>query len=136
METVELSEGGDARHESTDKLANNDNQEDTGYEKKNLCHRITSKLHPLLLAHHPPLPEDSSLLQRLKYSLLLPPHGIVADYLTKIIILLLLWTVSYCVLGSLSLPTDDTVTINVKGGAIFTTLLLLICAMIGECSQR
>ena len=131
METVELSDKGDVMHESTDKLANNDNPEESG-EKKNLCDRICSIFQPLLLTHYPPLPDDSTILQRLKYSLLLPPHGVLADYLTKIIILLLLWSVSYSVLGSLSLPTDDLVTIQVRGGAIFTTLLLLICAMIGR----
>ena len=98
---------------------------------QNLKTKIFSLFSPLTLAHHPPLPENSSVSTKLKYSLLLPPHGVLADSLTRIIILVIIWSVSYCVLGSLSLPTQDVISISVKGGAIFTTLLLLVCAIAG-----
>ena len=109
-----------------------DSVEMTEIPEKNVDNNpLFSLFSPLTLAHHPPLPENSSVSTKLKYSLLLPPHGVLADSLTRIIILVIIWSVSYCVLGSLSLPSQDVISISVKGGAIFTTLLLLVCAIAG-----
>ena len=45
--------------------------------------------------------------------------------------LLLVWGVAYSVLGDLATPTQGEISMRVKGGAVFTTLLLLVKAIIG-----
>lgn len=45
--------------------------------------------------------------------------------------LLLVWGVAYSVLGDLATPTQAEVSMTVRGGAVFTTLLLLVTAIIG-----
>ena len=93
--------------------------------------KLQSWFSPLLLSHHPPAPPSPSLAQRLKYSLLCPPHGRCGDLTTLLVILTTLWAGSYALLGPLSLPTSDLITVNIQGGAVFTTLLLLVSAVLG-----
>ena len=51
--------------------------------------------------------------------------------MTKTVMLLLVWGVAYSVLGDLASPTQAEVTMTVRGGAVFTTLLLLVTAIMG-----
>ena len=93
--------------------------------------RLESWLSPVLVSRQPPLQSSAGLVERLKYSCLCPPHGRCGDLLTLATLLLTVWAVSYCLLGSLSLPTSELITVNIRGGAIFTTLLLLVCSVLG-----
>ena len=55
----------------------------------------------------------------------------MGELVTKIVMLLLVWGVAYSVLGDLASPTQAEVTMTVRGGAVFTTLLLLVTAIMG-----
>lgn len=85
--------------------------------------RLESWLSPVLVSRQPPLQSSAGLVERLRYSCLCPPHGRCGDLLTLATLLLTVWAVSYCLLRSLSLPTSELITVNIRGGAIFTTLL-------------
>jgi len=113
------------RNESTDRLDQN-----APSRRRKTIDKFHSCVSPLLLSQHPRI-ENPTKLQKLKYSLLLPPHGVVGDTLTMTMIILILWAVLYSVLGDLALPTGETIPISVEGGAVFTVILLLITAIIG-----
>ena len=100
--------------------------EDQQKPRSSVSTRLESWLSPVLLSRHPPLQSSAGPAERLKYSCLCPPHGWWGDLLTLATILLTVWAVSYCLLGSLSLPTSEVITVNIRGGAVFTTLLLLV----------
>ena len=113
------------QNESTDRLDQN-----APSRRRKTIDKFHSCVSPLLLSQHPRI-ENPTKLQKLKYSLLLPPHGVVGDTLTMTMIILILWAVLYSVLGDLALPTGETIPISVEGGAVFTVILLLITAIIG-----
>ena len=120
VESVELSDVNKAELDHEEKKS-----------RSSVLQKLESWFSPVLLSHHPPPPTSPSLPVRLKYCLLCPPHGRCGDLLTLLVILLTVWAVSYSLLGPLSLPTSDVITVSVRGGCVFTTLLLLVCAVLG-----
>ena len=105
--------------------------EDQQKPRSSVLMKVESWLSPVLLSRHPPLQSSAGLLERLKYSCLCPPHGWSGDLLTLATLLLTVWAVSYCLLGPLSLPTSELITVNIRGGALFTSLLLLVSSVLG-----
>ena len=93
--------------------------------------KLESWLSPVLVSRHPPFPSSAGPAERLKYSCLCPPHGWLGDLLTLATLLLTVWAVSYSLLGPLALPTPEVITVNIQGGAVFTSLLLLVCSVLG-----
>ena len=105
--------------------------EDQQKPRSSVLMKVESWLSPVLVSSHPPLQSSAGLTERLKYSCLCPPHGWWGDLLTLATLLLTVWAVSYSLLGPLSLPTSEVITVNITGGAVFTTFLLLVSSVLG-----
>ncbi|CAE1272954.1 SLC9B1_2 [Acanthosepion pharaonis] len=68
-----------------------------------------------------PLPENPSICQRIRYTFLCPPHGIIGSYITTIFIFAILYAVFWSLLGESALPRSN----------IFGLWVLFICCIIG-----
>ena len=65
-----------------------------------------------------------------------PPRGRPAEVLTYSLILLTLWGVSYCVLGSVALPGHHHIYVTIEGGTLFSLLVMFVVSYIaGWCVQ-
>jgi len=85
---------------------------------------------PLLAAKNP-LPPSPTLLDRLFYSVKLPPHGILGTLLTYTVIVLTIWMTCYSVFGQIALPGYQPFTITVQGGTVFALIVLVVVAWVG-----
>eukprot|EP00088_Acartia_fossae_P039215 TRINITY_DN4080_c0_g1_i4.p1 TRINITY_DN4080_c0_g1~~TRINITY_DN4080_c0_g1_i4.p1 ORF type:complete len:584 (-),score=105.68 TRINITY_DN4080_c0_g1_i4:743-2494(-) len=75
--------------------------------------------------------DDASLISRLKYSLLCPPHGPVATLFTWSLVIVTIWAASYVILGQVALPGKEVITVDIHGGTVFSILFLLVLAYLG-----
>jgi len=77
--------------------------------------------------------EDATFSDRIKYSLLCPPHGSLATIITWSVLIITIWATSYVVLGEISLPGTQSLTVNVeiRRGTVFAILVLLVFAHLG-----
>ncbi|XP_033097085.1 sodium/hydrogen exchanger 9B2-like isoform X2 [Anneissia japonica] len=73
------------------------------------------------MTHRNPLPTNASRIERCKYSLMCPPHGLLARALTYGLILVLVWAAMWSIAGGDALP----------GGNLFALYVLLVCCKIG-----
>ena len=70
-----------------------------------------------------PLPEHPTYKERLRYAFMCPPHGVVGDSLTQLVIAVLIWAVAWSVLQKEALP----------GGQVFALFILVVtCIVAGE----
>lgn len=84
-----------------------------------------------LLSKYNPLPPNPSLFARLKYALLCPPHGKLADLITYIIASLTVWGAAYCMIGKIALPGEEVIPLQIKGGTVFALLVLTVASWVG-----
>ena len=75
-------------------------------KKKNLCA-------PCLVANHE-MEENPSFWTKLKFSLLCPPHGWLADWVTYALLVVTLWGVAYVMFGSIDTPGNEKIVTEFK----------------------
>ena len=75
---------------------------------------------PCLWRHHP-LPAEPSVMQKISYALMCPPHGKLARLLTLVVIVFFMWGVLWGVTGDQALP----------GGNLFALLVLIVSCTVG-----
>lgn len=92
--------------------------------------KLQSCISPLLASQHP-LPPSPSLTNRIFYSILLPPHGMLGTILTYMLVVLTIWLTCYSVFGQIALPGAVPITITVQGGTVFALIVLVVVAWIG-----
>ncbi|XP_060570321.1 sodium/hydrogen exchanger 9B2-like [Ruditapes philippinarum] len=73
------------------------------------------------LTSHNPLPDNANIFQRIRYGLMLPPHGNLASYFQFAVVCLQVWIVLYTWTNTEALP----------GGNYFSLLVLFVCCAIG-----
>ena len=91
---------------------------------------IETCISPLLAAKNP-LPPSPTLLDRIFYSVKLPPHGILGTLLTYTVIVLTIWMTCYSVFGQIALPGYQPFTITIQGGTVFALIVLVVVAWVG-----
>jgi len=70
-------------------------------------------------------------LKKNKYLILWPTQGRQGLMLTWLLLILTIWGVAVSVLGQVALPGYETITIEIKGGTVFSLLVLVVVAYIG-----
>lgn len=75
---------------------------------------------PCWTKYHP-LPTSATWAQRLRYSIMCPPHGHVGHALSLGFVTLLIWTICYALTGSQALP----------GGHFFALVMLVVFGYVG-----
>ena len=92
-------------------------------KKKNLCT-------PCLVANHE-MEENPSFWTKLKFSLLCPPHGWLADWVTYALLVVTLWGVAYVMFGSIATPGSEKIVTEFKQGAFFSILVVVTLSLVG-----
>ncbi|XP_077999046.1 sodium/hydrogen exchanger 9B2-like isoform X2 [Glandiceps talaboti] len=82
------------------------------------CDRCCS---PCLLKYHQPPKDGDTCCYRLRYSLLCPPHGIIAVGILYILLVFIVWGVLWAITGDNALP----------GGNLFALFVLWVAAVVG-----
>ena len=85
---------------------------------------------PCLAANHH-IGEDPSIWTKLKHSLLCPPHGWVASWITYVLLVTTLWATAYVMFGRIALPGPGIVPTEFKQGAFFSVLVVVTLCLLG-----
>ena len=61
----------------------------------------------------------------------LVPRGKAGDLLTFCLVVIIVWTTSYVMLGRVAIPTDEKVDVSIQAGTVFALILLIVGSTIG-----
>ena len=67
------------------------------------CSAIEAKLKPCMSEHNP-LPENPTCCDRFRYAFLCPPHGKLAKWITRLLLLVVTWALLWVLIGNEALP--------------------------------
>merc|ERR1719430_1328426 len=88
---------------------------DPGLEKKSTCTKIHSIFSPCLLSKSTLDPTDG-YCSKIVYGLLCPPHGKVGQLLTYCLLVILIWTTAFVMLGRVAVPSQEKIDVSIQGG--------------------
>ena len=58
-------------------------------------------------------------------------RGKVGELLTLCLVLIIVWTTSYVMLGRVAIPTDEKIDVSTQAGTVFALIVLLVGSTIG-----
>jgi Na+-transporting NADH:ubiquinone oxidoreductase subunit NqrD len=61
----------------------------------------------------------------------LAPRGKVGEVLTICLVVIIVWTTSYVMLGRVAIPTDEKIDVSIQAGTVFALIVLLVASTIG-----
>ena len=61
----------------------------------------------------------------------LVPCGKIGEVLTICLVVIIVWTTSYVMLGRVAIPTDEKVDVSIQAGTVFALILLIVGSTIG-----
>ena len=61
----------------------------------------------------------------------LVPRGKAGHLLTFCLVVIIVWTTSYVMLGRVAIPTDEKVDVSLQAGTVFALILLIVGSTIG-----
>ena len=61
----------------------------------------------------------------------LVPRGKVGEVLTICLVVIIVWTTSYVMLGRVAIPTDEKIDVSIQAGTVFALIVLLVASTLG-----